>query len=259
MNNRNPNIVLLMKDTLNTNEFIYNIKKTWDYECTFEISEQEKFINYQFKYNNLLFALSIFNTQFPEDIKKDIVNSKYASRAEDIYDHHTNFCILSVVGNSTANVNIIYASFTRIVMSLLLSQDSEECFVYDMKSKQAIDKEIYLKMFENMKSWYKNNEEIFPIDWYVNYIIYKDGDKFSAITLGFEAFNDYEIEIHNKELNPEEILKIMKYIVINVISRQDKIKNRDLVPIPIGENYDEGIVKQAKSKILNKETLVIIF
>lgn len=259
MKNKNPNIVVLMNETIEINKVIDNIKKEWNYECVFEISEQEKFINYQFKYNDILFALSVFNTKFPENISNDIINSRYSSQGKEIYDNHTNFCMLSVIGDNLTNTNEVYASFTRIVMSLLISQDSDQCFVYDMRSRQAIDKEIYTKVFKNVKSWHETNKEIFPIDWYVNYIIYKNEDKLSAITLGFETFNDYEIEICNKELNVEEVLKVIKYIVVNVVSRQDKIKNRDLIPIPIGEEYDEAIVKQGKSKILNKETLTIIF
>lgn len=259
MNNKNPNVVLLMKDKINIDKFTDSMKKTWNYECKLEISKQSNFMSYLFKYNNISFILSVFDTVFPEDISKDITNSRYTLKSNNIYNIHTNFCVASVVGNFDTNLNIVYASFTRIIMSLLFSHESEKCFVYDMRSKQVIDKEIYMKMFDNMKVWYENNEEIFPIDWYVNYVIYKNEGEFNAITLGFEAFNDYEIEIHNKELNAEEILKILKYIIINVISQQDKIKNRDLISIPINGDYDEALVKQTKSKVLNKETLVVIF
>ncbi|NFI51837.1 hypothetical protein FDA52_02390 [Clostridium botulinum] len=187
------------------------------------------------------------------------LNSRYALKSNEIYNYHTNFCMVSVVGNFDTKLNMVYASFTRIIMSLLFSHTSEQCFVYDIRSKQAIDKEIYMKTFDNMKSWYEKNEEIFPVDWYVNYVIYENEGKFNGITLGFETFNDYEIEIHNKELSVEELLKVIKYIVINVISRQDKIKNRDLISILINGNYDEAVVKQVESKVLYKKTLVVIF
>ncbi len=259
MNNKNPNVVLLMKDKINIDKFIDSMKKTWNYECKLEISKQANFISYLFKYNNISFVVSEFDTVFPEDIRKDIINSRYALKSNEIYNYHTNFCMVSVVGNFDTKLNMVYVSFTRIIMSLLFSHIGEECFVYDIRSKQVIDKEIYMKTFDNMKSWYEKNEEIFPVDWYVNYVIYKNEGKFNGITLGFEIFNDYEIEIHNKELSAEEMLKVIKYIVINVISRQDKIKNRDLISILINGNYDEAVVKQVESKVLYKKTLVVVF
>lgn len=259
MKNKNPNVVLLMNDSININRFIDNIKSEWGYECLLETEKQERFINYKFEYKNIIFMLSLFEQRFPEDISGDIENSKYSSQGREIYNVHTSFCVLSTLGDNKNNINMLYACFTRIVLSLLLSINSGQCFVYDIKSRQVIDKKMYLKIFDNMKSWYKNNKVIFPIDWYVNYIVYKSGNKYNALTLGLEIFNDYEIEIQNKELNAEDILRIVKYIVINIISKEDKIKNKDLIPIPIGGQYDEGVVKLAKSEVLNRETLTIIF
>ncbi len=55
------------------------------------------------------------------------------------------------------------------------------------------------------------------------------------------------------------MLKVIKYIVVNVISRQDKIKNKDLISIPVDDGYDEAVVKQVESKVFNKKTLAVIF
>lgn len=255
----NPNVVVLMNEEISVTKIVDNIKKDWNEECVFEKEDQEKFTTYQFEYNNIEFALAVFNSKFPEDMESEINISHYSQQAEKVIENHTNFCVLSIIGDDDEDINMRYVSFTRVVMSLLLSLASEQCIVYDMRSRQLIDKEIYLKMYQNMKVWYKEDEEIFPTDWYINYVIYENEDGFNAITLGFEAFNDYEIEIRNGELKPENILEIMRYIVINVISRYDQIKNGDMIPVPIGGNYEDAIVKKSDSKVLDQETLTIIF
>lgn len=259
MKNRNPNVVLLMKEKININKFEDNMKNIWNYECKFEVSKQTNYMNYVFQYNNIPFVLSVFDKAFPEDIKEDIKNSRYAGKSMEIYNCHTNFCMVAAIGNFDSDLNMLYACFTRVVMSLLLSNTDDECLVYDIRSQQSIDKKIYMKMLDNMKKGYEKNEDIFPIDWYVNYVIYRSEGKLNGVTIGFEPFNDYEIEIRNKEITDEEILKVMRYIALNVISRNDKIKSGELIPVPIHGAYKEAVVKKDKSKVLNKEILEVIF
>ncbi len=56
-----------------------------------------------------------------------------------------------------------------------------------------------------------------------------------------------------------ERYKNCKIYIVNVIAQEDKIKNRDLIPVPKDKAYEEAIVKRAESNVLGKETLTIIF
>jgi len=257
MSNKNPSVVLMLDENININIFVANMKADWDYKYKYEISRQSNFTSYSFSYGNMLFVCSEFATKFPEDIKDDVEDSIYGDGLEEIYNKHTKFWIISVAENSEEDSTKVYTFFTRVIMSMLRA--CEKSLVYDVRSKLVIESDIYLKMYDKMKSWYQKDTYIFPIEWYVNTRIYGNDEKLSAYTLGFEAFNGYEIEIHNKSIKYQEILSIMKFIVIKVISTHDKIKNKDIIPVPLNGNYDEAIVKQFNSEIHNKDALAIVF
>ena len=257
MSNKNPSVVLMLDENIDFNNFVANIKADWDYTCKFDISEQSDFTSYSFNYDNMVFVCSEFAAKFPEDIKNDIEDSIYGDQLEEIYNNHTRFWIISVAENSEEDLTKVYTYFTRVIMSMLCT--CEKSLVYNVWSKLVIQSDIYLQIYDKMKLWYEEDRYIFPVDWYVNISIYGDNEKFSAFTLGFEAFNSYEIEIHNKSIEYKEILSIMKFIVIKVISTHDKIKNKDIIPVPLNGDYCEAIVKQFNSEFLNKEALAIIF
>ncbi|URZ08842.1 hypothetical protein [Clostridium felsineum] len=162
-----------------------------------------------------------------------------------------------MIENLEKDLAKVYTFFTHVIMSML--HTCGKCLVYDIKSRLVIESDVYLQMYDNMKSWYEQYKYIFPINWYVNIKVHEYKGKLNAHTIGFETFNDYEIEIHNKSIQYKEIFNIMKFIVVNVISRQDKIKNMDIIPIPLNGNEDEAIVKQFNSEILKKQALAIIF
>lgn len=258
MRNKNPNVILMMEENIDFDDFVANFECDWNNKCKYDISEQAKFTNYSFDYGNMLFVCSKFEAKFPdEDIKSDIEESLYGDELEEIYTKHNRFWIISVVENSEEDVTKIYTFFTHVIMSMLRS--CEECLVYDVRSRLAIESDVYLQMYDNMKLWYKQDKFIFPVNWYVNIKIYENEGKLNAFTMGFETFNDYEIEIHNKLITSKEMLNIMKFIIVNVISRQDKIKNMDIIPIPLSGKEEEAIIKKFDSEILKKQALAIIF
>lgn len=257
MNNKNPKVIMLMDKAIDFNDFIINMKNDWGYDCKPEISEQTNFVNYSFEYGGMVIVCSVFCSRFPEDIEGDIRGSMYGSDLTAIYKEHRSFVIAAVLGETREDINKIYALFTRVVMAIMKNVDKG--LVYDMESRQAVQADIYMKMYDNMQEWNRAGEYIFPIDWYVSYKIYEKDGRLSGFTLGFEIFNDYEIEIYDKELAFDELMNIMTFIVVNVISRQDKIHNRDMIPVPVGGEYKEAIVKSNHSNILNRETLVILF
>lgn len=257
MSNKNPKVILLMDKTIDFNDVILNMNNDWGFECRPEISRQPECVNYSFEYGKMTVVCSVFCAKFPEDIRGDVCGSIYGSELETIYDEHKSFVIMAVIGETQEELNMTYARFTRIVMAMLKNVDRG--LVYDMMSRQAIQADIYMKMYDSMQTWYQEGEDCFPIDWYVNYKIYEKDGMLNGFTLGFEIFNDYEIEIYDKKLEFEALLNILTFIVLNVISRQDKIRSRDRIPVPIGSRYEEAVVKSNHSKILNKETLVILF
>lgn len=258
MSNKNPTVIVMLQKDINFDDFIASLKYDWNIECKYDKSEQSNFISYSFNYGNMLFACSKFGTRFPDkEVKSDIEESIYGNQLEEIYEDHTNFWIISVIENSEKDLTKVYTFFTHVIMSMLHA--CGKCLVYDIKSRLVIESDVYLQAYDNMKSWYKQDKYIFPINWYVNIKVHEYEGKLNAYTIGFEAFNDYEIEIHNKSIQYKEIFSIMKFIVVNVISRQDKIKNRDIIPIPLNGKEDEAIVKQFDSEILKKQALAIIF
>lgn len=259
MNEKNPNIVILLEEKIDINKVIDILREDWGFECKYDISEQSQFMNYSFVYEDILFSLSEFCTKFPEDLSEDIENSCYVdeNKIEEFYEKYNNFWIVTVMKNNEEDFNKIYSLFTRVVMSML--NVSKEALVYDVRSRLVIGSEIYLQMYQHMKAAYERKQYFFPTDWYVNIQVYQDKDGIGAVTQGFTVFNDYEIEIHNKQLEYEELYKIVKYIIVNVISRQDKISNMDTIPVPIGTSYEQAIVKQFYSEMLEEEALAIIF
>lgn len=258
MSEKNPKVIMLMDKQVQINDFIENMKKDWEYNCNLEVSQEQKFVNYAFEYEGMVIACSVFDTRFPEEeLEGDIAQSIYGSDLKDIYNEHKCFVIAAVIGDLPVNINKAYSLFTRVVMAF--QKNVSRGLIYDMDSRQAIQTDVYMKMFENMKNWYREGKDIFPTDWYVNYRLYENNGKLNGFTLGFEKFNDYEIEIYDADIEIEELVNILTFIVINVISMQDKIHDRDLIPVPLGEKYSEAIVKLNKSNILDKETLVIIF
>lgn len=258
MNGKNPGIILLLQEEIDFHEVISQLKTQWKFECDYEVEKEDRFVNYSFSYENVNFCLSEFHTKFPEDVTKDIQKNVYGEEAElkKIYDRHNKFWIVAVIGKLEKDLNQVYALFTRVVMSML--RCCKEALVYNTRSRLIIKSDIYLEMYPHMKSAYEKQQDGFPIDWYVNIHIYQDNEGLSAVTEGFDVFNDYEIEIHNQSMEYEELYRIMKFIIVNVISRQDKISNRDLLPIPLGDGYEEAIVKQFHSEVLGKEALAII-
>jgi len=257
MSDKNPSVVLMLDQTINFNNFVANMNDDWEYKCKHDISEQPNFINYSFNYGNMLFVCSEFASKFPEDIMDDVKDSIYGDGLEEIYKNHTKFWVVCIVENSEKDLTKVYTFFTRVIMSMLRA--CEKSLVYNVRSSLVIESDMYLQMYDKMKSWYEKDVYIFPIEWYVNIRIYGDDKKLSSYTLGFDAFNGYEIEIHNKTIKYKEMLNIMKFIVIKVVSTYDKIKNKDIIPVPLDDNYVEAIVKQFNSEILNKEALAIIF
>ncbi len=257
MSNKNPNVVLMVEQKIKFNDFIKALKDDWNYECKYDMSNKSKFTSYSFDYNGIVVLFSEFNSRFPEDIEEDIEESEYGIELKEIYKNHTNFWFISVVERSEDDLRKVYALFTRIVMSML--NVCGKSIVYDIRSKLAIQSDVYMQMYDNMQQWYKQNRWIFPVDWYVAIQVYEDEGKLNAFTQGFDVFNDYEIEIYNKSISYEELVNIVRFIVINVISRDDKIKSMDTLPVPINGGYKEAIVKKTKSEILDIETLVIIF
>lgn len=241
------------------NEVIDMLKSDWKFECNYEVSEQSKFINYTFEYENILFSLSEFDAKFPEDLTDDIRESRYVyeNESDEFYEEHNYFWIVTVLENKIEDINKVYTLFTRVIMSIL--NVSQEALVYDTRSRLVIEAKVYLQMYPHMQTAFERQQYFFPTDWYVNILVYQDKDGISAFTKGFSAFNDYEIEIHNKPIEYKELYSIMKYIITNVVSRQDKISNRDMIPVPISNGYEQAIVKQFFSEVLEEEALAIIF
>lgn len=259
MNSKNPNEIILLEKKININKVIDTLKEDWNFECKYEISEQSQFMNYSFVYEDILFSLSEFGTKFPEDLSDDIENSCYVdeNKVEEFYEKHNNFWIVTVLDNNEEDFNKIYSLFTRVVMSIL--NVSKEALVYDVRSRLVVDAEIYLQMYRHMQIAFERKQYFFPTDWYVNIQVYQDNDGIGAVTQGFSVFNDYEIEIHNKQMEYEELYKIVKYIVVNVVSKQDKIANMDTILVPIGTSYEQAIVKQFYSEMIEEDALAIIF
>lgn len=259
MDSRNPSTVILLKKKVDFNEVTSMLGKDWKFECNYEVSEQSKFMNYTFVYESILFSLSEFDAKFPEDLTDDIKESYYVNEneADEFYEEHNHFGIIAVLENKIEDINRVYALFTRVIMSIL--NVNQEALVYDTRSRLVIEAKVYLQMYPYMQTAFEQQQDFFPTEWYVDIQMYQGEDGISAFTQGFSVFNDYEIEIHNKPIEYEELYRIMKYIITNVVSRQDKISNGDMVPVPISNDYEQAIVKQFYSKILEEDALAIIF
>lgn len=259
MAQKNPGIVLLVDKKIDFHEMVSDLEKEWDFECNYEVEKENKFTNYSFAYDNVNFCLSKFDSKFPEDLTSDIEENAYGEETElkEIYQNHDQFWIVAVIGEIEEDLNKVYALFTRVVMSMLNVCD--EALVYHTRTSLVIKSDIYLSMYPHMKKAYEAQQYFFPIDWYINIQIYEDEEGLSAVSQGFDVFNDYEIEIHNKPMEYEELYQIMKFIITNVVSRQDKISNRDMIPVPVNQGYEQAIVKQFQSEVLDEEALAIIF
>ena len=259
MKQKNPGTVLLLDEKIDFQKIVSNLKKEWDFECNYEVTKESKFTNYSFSYDNVDFCLSEFDSCYPEDLTDDIEDNGYGEEEElkEIYQNHDKFWIVAVIGDAEEDLNKVYSLFTRVVMSMLYV--CEEALVYDTRTGLVIKSDIYLSMYPQMKKAFEAQQYFFPIDWYINIQIYEDEDGLSAVSQGFDVFNDYEIEIHNKPMEYEELYKIMKFIITNVVSRQDKISNGDVIPVPVDQDYEQAIVKQFQSEVLDEEALAFIF
>ncbi|KHD35376.1 hypothetical protein NL50_13780 [Clostridium acetobutylicum] len=125
--------------------------------------------------------------------------------------------LADVIDISENDLTEVYTFFTHVTMDML--HTCGKCLVYDIKSRLIIEADVYLQMYDNVKSWYERDKYMFSINWYVNIKVHDYEGKLNAYTTGFDTFNDYEIEIRNKSIQYKEILNIMKFIVVNVILR----------------------------------------
>lgn len=252
-----PSALVLTTDKIDFSNVVENLKNDWDYQCEYQCKEEEKMTSYVFEYSNLTFVCAEFNSSFPDDLYSDIIESRYGENLEEIYNNHQSFWIINVVESTESDLRIAYMIFTRVIMSMI--SGNKECIVYDMRSRIAVESDVYLSMYDNMRMCWEKNKAFFPVDFYVNVCIEETDGKSSGYTIGFETFNDYEIVIDEKDVSENELWKIMKFIIGNVVSRNDKIGNGDVFPIPLNGQYDEAVAKRFNCAELGKEALAIIF
>ncbi|HCW52841.1 MAG TPA: hypothetical protein DG753_03685 [Clostridium sp.] len=100
MNNKNPNIVLMLEEKIKFEDFIKYLKDDWNYECKYDMSNKSNFTSYSFNYDGIEIVFSEFSSRFPEHIEEDIEESEYGIKLEEIYRNHTNFWFISVVEGS---------------------------------------------------------------------------------------------------------------------------------------------------------------
>ncbi|MDE6253229.1 MAG: hypothetical protein K2M78_11475 [Lachnospiraceae bacterium] len=257
MSKRVPNVLVLTTDKIDFNNLVKNMKNDWNYQCEYEVKEDKKMTSYVFEYSNLTFVCSEFNARFPDDLHSEIIGSRFGENLEDIYDCHQSFWIVNTAESTESDLRIVYMMFTRVIMSMI--SGNKGCIIYDTRSRTAIESDVYLSMYNNMRICWEKDKSFFPIDFYVNICIEEINGKSSGYTIGFEIFNDYEIVIDEKAVSADELRKIMKFIIGNVVSRNDKIGNGDIFPIPLDGQYDEAISKRFSCEKLGKDALAIIF
>lgn len=252
-----PNVIVLTTDKIDFNNVVNNMKSDWSYQCEYSVREDEKMTSYVFEYSNLTFVCSEFNSRFPGDLHSEILDSRYGENIEEIYDNHQSFWIVNTVECTESDLRIVYMMFTRVIMSMI--SGNKDCIIYDTISKTAVESDVYLSMYNNMKMCWEKNKSFFPIDFYVNICIEETDGISSGYTIGFEVFNDYEIVIDEKEVSENELRKIMKFIIANVVSKNDRIGNGDVFPIPLNGEYEEAVSKRFSCEKSGKDALAIIF
>lgn len=252
-----PNVLVLTIDKIDFENVVKNMKNDWNYQCEYQVNEEKKLTSYVFEYSNLTFVCSEFNSRFPDDLHSEIIESRYGENMENIYNRHQSFWIVSIAECTETDLRIVYMMFTRVIMSII--SGNKECIIYDTRSKVAVESYVYLSMYNNMKICWEQNKTFFPTDFYVNICIEEINGINSGYTIGFEIFNDYEIVIDEEDISANELRIIMKYIIGNVISRQDKIGNGDTFPIPLNGQYEDAISKRFKCEKLSKDALAIVF
>lgn len=233
--------VLLDSPDFERETFIKDFKEMWKIEITAKEHEQYSLF---FEYDSMLAVISLIPIPVPDHEASVCAKHNYMWKDAVVSaDRHSAHLIVAVVGEQE-DINKKAELFVKMLATTCKMKNNLGIYTNSVVYEPA----QYLQLSKIME---KGMLPIYNLIWFG---MYRNGEKFSAYTVGMKAFDYDEMEVIDADCNPLQLQTFMTSIAAYVLENQEKLKDNDTIGF---NGYDVHKIHKSSGVALPDETLKI--